>query len=756
MTFLRALAPQESHFNFRSFLEAPGAKGGPLRHDQVSLAEVPALLERCAREQRGLFVVANSGGQRSEDIIVVRAVFLDIDRKDFDTDAECEQAMRLAHEGRLSRHDASPSNWPHATAVVSSGGGGYHLYWAVRDCDLDRFKTVQRALADRFGGDRSVSDLPRVMRLSGSLHWKTGQGIPVELRSCKPERSYSLGDLLQRLDVRVDDDVHERRQTRQPSSTADPSQDVVWNYLLANRQWLKPGGRQSATGPIDVICPNAESHSLPDSPTSTTYWAEGVRGKVRGFKCQHAGCLHLSLRDWLVHIGFETNKACLPLAKDDGALCEFDRWLHDEGHHVYCTQGRWLIFDGARLKQDTMGVKALIKGFAGATYTSAAQAVLKDSEDGKAVSRAKAALALLDQRRQDSLLAASSVAFRWQGNPLDSRIDELCCPNGVVDLRTGDLLPAHPSQGHTLMAGVAYDPDATAPQFEDFLLRALPDTEIRSYVQRLAGYWLTGQTTEEMFSLLVGGGGNGKGTLLDTIAAVMGEYAHAGGGELMLSGKRTPGAASADLVAAIGKRLVYGNESEDGQRLSEAQVKRLASTGKMTARPLYGEPIEFEATFKLCLSSNYLPEIKDATDGTWRRLQPIPFEHQLVRKSGERELKAILREELSGVLAWMVRGATKWYRDGLCPPPLITRATEEYRAEADDIAVWLKDRIESGGFTPTRDLLDDYIQSACIKHPPTVEKFGRELAKRGLKKITDGKRRGFRASLTRFPAEHFL
>lgn len=108
-------------------------------------------------------------------------------------------------------------------------------------------------------------------------------------------------------------------------------------------------------------------------------------------------------------------------------------------------------------------------------------------------------------------------------------------------------------------------------------------------------------------------------------------------------------------------------------------------------------------------------------------------------------------------MAWGVRGSVDWYAQGLNPPAAVTRAGEEYRAESDDLAAFIRNHVEEGGFTTTGALLDAYIRAAGIRHPPTVDAFGRELRKRKLVpgRSPDGKRRGFRATLTHGEADDF-
>ena len=82
------------------------------------------------------------------------------------------------------------------TAVVESSAGRFHAYWAVSDLPLDEFTTVQKHLAHLYGGDPSVSDLPRVMRLPGYWHGKKEEGFLSRLLELNPEAQYTRADLL--------------------------------------------------------------------------------------------------------------------------------------------------------------------------------------------------------------------------------------------------------------------------------------------------------------------------------------------------------------------------------------------------------------------------------------------------------------------------------------------------------------------------------------------------------------------------------
>ena len=111
-------------------------------------------LNRCGY---GVFVMINEGdlrARKAENVLKVRAHFVDLDG------APIEPVVGCA---------APPS------IVVNTSPGRYHAYWLNDDCPLQEFKPRQQALAMRFGGDSTVCDLPRVMRLPGFFHVKTAE-----------------------------------------------------------------------------------------------------------------------------------------------------------------------------------------------------------------------------------------------------------------------------------------------------------------------------------------------------------------------------------------------------------------------------------------------------------------------------------------------------------------------------------------------------------------------------------------------------
>jgi len=320
----------------------------------------------------------------------------------------------------------------------------------------------------------------------------------------------------------------------------------------------------------------------------------------------------------------------------------------------------------------------------------------------------------------------------WDANPL-----LLACPNGVIDLRSGTLRAGRPEDKLTLRAGVAFDPTAKAPRFEQFVREIFDgDAERVAWLSKAVGYSLTGATAEQIFFVLYGRGANGKGTLTRILDYALGDYSF----NLPFSSLEAhPGPIPNDLAALVNRRFVTASETNAGTRLNEARIKALTGEDLISARFLYAEFFSFRPVCKLWLSVNHKPVVSDLTHGFWRRLRLIPFECTFPIDKG---LDAALRAEAAGVLAWAVRGCLRWQAEGLGDGPAAVRdAGTEYQVESDPLAEFLADhttRIE-GGTARASALFDRYKDWAERNNVPTPARlsntaFGRALTERGFAK----------------------
>lgn len=353
----------------------------------------------------------------------------------------------------------------------------------------------------------------------------------------------------------------------------------------------------------------------------------------------------------------------------------------------------WLIWDGKRWAADrTLKHRTLAKKVVRTIYDEAAAAT--DSEQRKSL--AKWAVNSESAGRVSAMVALAESDVAVTEEDLDIDVWLLNCQNGTLNLRTGQLEPHDRKDRITRITKAAYNPEAKCPRWLQFLDEIMQgDQDLIDYLQRAVGYTLTGDDSEQAFLTLYGAGANGKGTLVNTLAVILGDYAGSCGKDVISGGiRKSQGAANEELIDLRGKRLVSATETERGEPLAEAQVKRITGGDPITARKLFGHNITFNATFTLWLSTNYLPKITGTDDGIWRRLKLIPFNAKFPEGSNDPRLKEKLLEEAEGILAWAVEGTRLWRAHGLTTPDAVLNATAEYRAESDHVKQFIDDECQ--------------------------------------------------------------
>jgi len=150
----------------------------------------------------------------------------------------------------------------------------------------------------------------------------------------------------------------------------------------------------------------------------------------------------------------------------------------------------------------------------------------RDLDGGKGAKIASAATVAAVER-----IARSDRHHARRAEDFDADPWSLNTPAGVVDLRTGETRKHRRDDLHTKVTAVA--PGGPCPRWLRFLLQiSQGDKALVRYLQRFIGYTLTGSTREHVFVFLRGPGGNGKGVLMSTVAAVLGDYARSLVGEI--------------------------------------------------------------------------------------------------------------------------------------------------------------------------------------------------------------------------------
>jgi len=424
-----------------------------------------------------------------------------------------------------------------------------------------------------------------------------------------------------------------------------------------------------------------------------------------------------------------------PHATDLGNARRFLIAYGPDLHYCHPLQ-RWFVWDGTSWKEDQTGeVVARAKATVRAMYAEAAS----EGDDRR---RQELARHALKSEAAQKIRAMVELLKTEPGIPvLPGELDRdpwlLNCQNGTLDLRTGELRPHDRRDLITKLAPVAYDPNATCPEWLSFLDRITGGrADLVTYLQRVVGYSLTGLTDERVLFILYGSGANGKSTFLETIALLLGDYAMRTTTETLLARDRE--GVPNDVARLRGARFVYASEAEEGRRLAEAKIKDVTGGDKIPARFLYGEWFEFCPEFKLFLATNHRPTIRGTDEGIWDRIRLIPFDVRIPESERipRRELMDRFKSELPGIFAWAVRGCLEWQEHGLGMPTEVAQATGAYRAEMDVLAQFLDECciVNPLGKAKAGDLYGAYVDwcEANGERPLAQRNFGMRLTERGF------------------------
>jgi putative DNA primase/helicase len=367
----------------------------------------------------------------------------------------------------------------------------------------------------------------------------------------------------------------------------------------------------------------------------------------------------------------------LPPGFTEDALALAFTSRHAEDWRYVAAWGRWLCWTGTHWQHETT-----LKAFDLARLVCRkAAASCKYRKIAAKISSAGTVAAVERLARADRRHAATSD--QW-----DQDLWALNTRGGAVDLRTGKLRPHDRADGMTKIAPAV--PQGDCPTWRQFLATVTgDDPQIQAYLARMVGYALTGVTTEHALFFLYGTGANGKSVFVNTIAAILGDYATNAPMDTFMAtqGERHP----TDMAGLRGARLVTSIETEQGRRWAESRLKALTGGDKISARFMRQDFFEFTPQFKLVIAGNHKPAIRTIDEAMRRRLHLIPFTVTIPPNKRDRTLPERLLAERDGILAWAVQGCLEWQQIGLQPPEAVMAATEEYFEAEDALGRWLEE-----------------------------------------------------------------
>lgn len=425
-------------------------------------------------------------------------------------------------------------------------------------------------------------------------------------------------------------------------------------------------------------------------------------------------------------------------------IAEFGKDLRYNGDNK-----TWLVWDGTTWRKDD---KQQVKRFADVMLQEMrAESWDSRQEQGRFRELERNCARVASSTGKEAMLKEAQHIGDTPVTNADFNRDDylLNCASGVIDLRTGEMREHRREDMNSLNTDIAVDMDGKPERWLQFLREIFNgDDTLIDYVQTAVGYSLTGDTREQCLFQCWGDGSNGKSVFFDIVSRISGDYGSNAQVETLLNRGKPAGGVNTDVARLAGKRYVRTNEPDEGSRFNEGLVKQLVSGDLTTARFLYGQEFEFRPKFKIWIATNHKIVIRGTDHGIWRRMRMIPFAVKFEGDRADKGLTQKLEQELPQILGWAVRGAIRWYAEGLRTPEVINEANEEYREEMDTLERFLDActiRLPASTENASK-LYQAFARWAKDGREPSMSqtKFGIEMRRKGFEKITLKGRRYYR------------
>lgn len=411
------------------------------------------------------------------------------------------------------------------------------------------------------------------------------------------------------------------------------------------------------------------------------------------------------------------------------------RWVHEPNCWFAFHEGQWKP-DNALARRWALDVPRRLYLQAGAS----------DLEKDVREEIFKFAMRTENERSQRAMLELAKKHLTVHIGEFDRDPWLFNCSNGTLNLKTGEFRDHRREDMLTCISPTVWTGQENCLRFTEYLEQVfLNDYEIISFVRRAAGLSLLGQVFERILFFCWGAGHNGKSTLLETLAFVMGpDYAGAAAPDLLMDADYTQ--QGHELASLRSLRFVSAIETSEGRRLAESRVKQITGRDRVKACMKYGHPFEFTPKFTVWLATNHKPIIRGTDDAIWHRLSGlIPFQAKFIGENDDRELPAKLQAEASGILAWAVRGLTEYLETGLGSASKIDQELAKYRSESDLLAEFISDRCVVGDdLSVSRgDIWQEYKKWCADTGTDGINSttFGRRLNEKGFIRDASGKKR---------------
>lgn len=328
---------------------------------------------------------------------------------------------------------------------------------------------------------------------------------------------------------------------------------------------------------------------------------------------------------------------------------------------------------------------------------------------------------------------------------VDSRA--INCLNGELHFKDGNWrLETHDRENYrTTQIPILYDPQATAPRFEQFLgeiFEGDKDAEEKKIIVcELLGYSLLTSCEFEKFVILLGNGANGKSVLLHIVEQLVGTAHVSAVQPSQFDNKFQRGHLFGKLVNLV-------TEIAEGEEIADAQLKSIVSGERTTAEHKRKDPFDFHPFCTCWFGTNHMPHCRDFSDAVFRRVIILSFNKKFDETNRDVHLRQKLQKELPGILNLALEGIAGVFKRGDFTYCLSSEAAKkQWRLECDQVEQFVTDACElsSGLRSISQDIYRSYTSWAKemgVKRVLGHNGLTQRLQKLGVEnsKGTNGKR----------------
>lgn len=306
------------------------------------------------------------------------------------------------------------------------------------------------------------------------------------------------------------------------------------------------------------------------------------------------------------------------------------------------------------------------------------------------------------KRRVEETIYYIETKTMFPLDELNKYIGLINVKNGLLEWRTGKLLPHDPNYKCTVQLPVHYDPEATCPETDKFWGEIVP-ADCLPLLEEFIGYCMVPSTQLEKSFMLTGAGANGKSTFLNQLTCLIGK------GNVSNVPLQELVEHRFKRAELLGKLVNIFADLESVMLKSSSYFKMITSGDQIDAERKYKDPFFFKPFARLVYSANEIPRSADKSQAYYRRWIIIPFPNSFMGHAADKNLITRLAtdKELSGLLNRALAGLQRLVANHAFTEPKSTMAAlETYKINNDSVASFTK---ECCGIQPEFKVLKNHL-----------------------------------------------